>query len=256
MKKSIVIGTAIVLVSIGAMAFSNHKQEDDNNKMECNMNKCSDKMTHVSLKKGEIFVSFITERKPNTDELLQSYFRDVFSVAMKHGAKPLANLTLDKVAKGEFAATDFVGLSSWPNQAAAISFYEEMPPEKLDAMRQPIWSNLKAFGIPLEEDLSFYIQEDKVYEFKLLWGDDNEISSHAESISNAKGKVVFNLAVVQYEGLNGDKGPRNIALIEWTSSKEAETFKQTTSTLLKEEAFYTHYDMPKEVTKSKESDQK
>jgi hypothetical protein len=204
-----------------------------------------EKTIDVNLKAGEIFVAFVPARKPNTDALFQAYLNDVFPIAMKHGGKPIASLAINKVAAGNLMATDFIGFSAWPNQSAAMAFHEEMPPEELDKLRRPIWSELKTFAFPIEKDYNFSLKENGIYEFILLWGSDNNLDKYAQQIKTHKGKIAFNMAVAIYEDLQEGKAPNRVALIEWSDMKSAEEFRTTQMVNLeKEEAFYSQLMMP------------
>lgn len=202
------------------------------------------KKVRISLDQGEVFVSFITNRKPNTDSLFQSYLGTVFPVAQKHGAVPLANLLPDKVVAGAFAATDFIGLTKWPNQAAAAAFSNEMPEEKLDSLRRPIWNNLKVFAIPITKSMSFSIQEGKLYEYKLFWGTEKEINDQLNHTRKHQGVILFDSKVVMYKELQNGKSPDKIVLVEWQSADQANRTRSTQSKTIREEAFYAHFKMP------------
>lgn len=213
------------------------------NTMNSNLSTTHNKQITIALNPGEIFVSFVTNRKPNTDELFQSYLNTVFPVAMKHGAVPLANLVLDNVSKGSFGATDFIGLSKWPSVESAMNFSAEMPEEHLNDLRRPIWNDLKIFANPITEKMNITLMEGKTYEYKLVWRETEEDKRSLTDITKSGGKIIFSMPVMDYHDLRGNRAPQFVQLIEWDSATKAEDFVYTTSQLLKEEAFFTHVEI-------------
>lgn len=199
------------------------------------------KSTTFELNPGEIFVSFITDRKPNTDELFQSYLTTVFPLAFKHGAVPLGNLIYDKVAAGNFNGTDFVGITKWTNQKGAMAFSEDMPHEKLSELRKPIWNDLKVFGVPITEKKNFTLQEGKTYEYKLVYGAIDDIENAIKKTNKAGGNIILDFPVPIYEDLKGNAAPQKIILVEWDNMETAEKARNSISNSIREEAFYTHF---------------
>jgi len=193
------------------------------------------------LNPGEIFVSFITDRKANTDELYQSYLTTVFPIAFKHGAVPLGNLFYDEVASGNFNGTDLIGMTKWTNQEGAMGFAKEMPHEKLKELRIPIWNDLKAVGVPITEKMSYTLQEGKTYEYKLVYGALNDIEKSTNKTKKAGGTIILNFSLPIYEDLKGNTAPKKLILVEWDNIETAKKHRANNTNSTQEEAFYTHF---------------
>ena len=206
------------------------------------------KSIELRLNPGEIFVSFITDRKPNTDILLESYFNTVFPVASAHGAAPLGNLIVDFTSRGDFNATDFIGMSKWKNQEDAIAFGKVFPEERLNELRKPIWNDLKIVASPVLENISFEIREDKKYEYRLLWGSASEIDQMRNAIQVQSGNILLDLPVLHYSDLKGEIAPQAIAIVEWDNHRQAFDHTVQEEEYVKVEAFYAIYQpsIPKE----------
>lgn len=209
--------------------------------MSLKTEEATSKSINIDLNPGEIFVSFITDRKSNTDILLESYFNTVFPVAIQHGAVPLGNLIIDFTSRGNFNATDFIGISKWQNLEGASAFSEVFPEEQLNELRKPIWNNFKIIATPITENFSFKLTEGKVYEYKLLWGAEDEINQTLATIELYDGKILFDLPAVSYSDLIPETPPQRVALVEWSDHQQAFDYKEEQKDRIKEEAFYTFY---------------
>lgn len=200
-----------------------------------------EKSENFVLNPGEIFVTFITDRKPNTDELYQSYLTTVFPVAFKHGAVPMGSLFYDEVASGNFNGTDVIGLTKWSNQEGAMAFAKEMPHEKLYELRKPIWNDLKAFGVPITKKTTYTLREGKVYEYKLVYGETKDIEKSIKKTSKAGGEIILDFQLPIYEDLKGNAAPQKLILVEWDNLQLAKEYRNSNTSNIREEAFYTHF---------------
>ncbi len=235
--------TILSMALVSCINLSACQTQNEIESKQSNKSVAIEKSQTFMLHPGEIFVTFITDRKPNTDELFQSYLTTVFPIAFKHGAVPLGNLLYNKVAAGGFNPTDFIGISKWTTQEGTMAFAEEMPHEKLEELRKPIWNDLKAFGVPIKEKISFTLQEGKTYEYKLIYGEVNEIKKSVAEVNEAGGKIVLDFSVSIYEDMKGNAAPKRIVLVEWENIQIAKKYRKKASQSIREESFYTYFSM-------------
>lgn len=89
----------------------------------------------------------------------------------------------------------------------------------------------------MPDTFSFTLSEGKMYEYKILWGNEAEVENYLHILT---GKSVFILPVVHYEELQPDQKPSFIALIEWESEENA-VKALTKSSIKRQESFFTHF---------------
>lgn len=242
MVSAIIMSTVVACSSPTEKKKMDMTEEEPMTKQEPKMdsNHKMDKKHTVSLKKGELFIVIYADQKEGTDELLQDYFKKVFPSAQKNGFTPLGKFLVDGVAAGNFNPSNFVGIYKWPNAESVQGFFAEISPEELTQLRVKIWDELKQNMIMVPEDVSFTVQENKVYEVKALWND--EAVKVDEIIENG-GKIVVNNTVDGYEDLGKNEAPTQILIVEWENKAKAESFKSmNVFEVNNEEAFYTHFD--------------
>lgn len=200
----------------------------------------------ITLKKGEVLAIGIANQKGGKEKLLQTYFENIFSIAMELGFSEVAQLQIDEVSKGDFLPNNNIGFFSWPNFQALESFLKIMPQTKLTILRKPIWNELKQYVISLPEDKNITLETNKTYEVKIVWDklQFDEVN-YNEDIEKKQGRVVLNYPISAYEDLlSNDQTPSRVLLIEWVSKSDALNFnKNHNNNFRKEEAFYTHFEL-------------
>ncbi|MDF1697806.1 MAG: hypothetical protein P1U56_18305 [Saprospiraceae bacterium] len=197
--------------------------------------------THrIELRKGELFVVAIADQKKGKEAMLEEYFNTIMPTAMQNGLTFIGQLHIDNIVTADnFTPNNFIGLFKWPDMKSAMAFNSVFPPEKIKELRMPIWNEFKGHVMAIQEDKTLTINENKVYEVRVLWTND---MVKTNSIHRYGGKVLLDQPLAGYEDLKGNKAPNHILLIEWKNKEKANTFhKMNLLKTQKEEVFQTHF---------------
>ncbi len=180
-------------------------------------------------KKGQAFDIIFLTTKPNVDDKLQSYFKDVFPVAEASGYHNLKGFGLGETTQGNYQPGVMV-FGYWDSKSNRSEFLTKIEKKMPDfhEQRRTIWSTFDLTYYVLREDLSFEVDTEKFNVVTTYWAKNMKNFKSFEKALRLK--TTTNGGEIKLSLKDGDSpfgyyhNPDLLLITEWESEEDFRKF--------------------------------